>query len=224
MHYQAIIFDMDGTIIDTEHIWKKATADLLISRGIAIDEVPQSLQERLNGLALHESCFIIKTVFNLPDELSVLIQEKSTRAVTLYQQEVRFVKGFIDFHTKAVSAYRLKTGIATNANDETVAVTNKVLNLSQYFGSHIYPISCVDNKGKPDPAIYLHVAKQLGTDPKHCIAIEDSAHGVQSAKKAGMYCIGINTSKSKIQLQEAHSIVEGYEEINLENVLSVKNH
>lgn len=217
--YHAIIFDLDGTIIDTEHIWKRATKELLHQRGITVSpELEIELQQKLCGLALHESCTFIKNHFSLPDALSVLVNEKALRANTLYGVEVKFVEGFLDFYAK-VRANNLKSGVATNAHDDTVAVTDRALGLTSLFGEHIYPISRVNNLGKPDPAIYLHAAEKLGVNPEHCIAIEDSAHGLAAAKKAGMLCIGINTAKDRTRLTQAHHVIETYQELNLDELL-----
>jgi HAD superfamily hydrolase (TIGR01509 family) len=218
-HYQAIIFDLDGTIIDTEHIWRRATKELLHQRGICISpELELELQQKLCGLALSQSCTFIKNHFSLPDALSVLVDEKALRANTLYGVEVKFVEGFLDFYAK-VRANNLKSGVATNAHDDTVAVTDRALGLTSLFGEHIYPISRVNNIGKPDPAIYLHAAQKLGVNPENCIAIEDSAHGLAAAKKAGMLCIGINTAKDRTRLTQAHHVIETYNEINLDLLL-----
>ncbi len=219
MNYKAIIFDMDGTIIDTEHIWAQATLELIQSCGINYQPGENCpLQKQIHGLALNESCKIIKDTFNLKESVEHLVKAKSNKAVGLYSQRVTFIEGFLDFHQK-VLGFNLKNGIATNADDATVAVTNKALNLEKFFGKHIYAISHVNNICKPNPAIYLYAAQQLTIDPKECLAIEDSAHGIKAAKNAGMFCIGINSSKNRENVKEADLIIESYDELDLTKIL-----
>ena len=91
--------------------------------------------------------------------------------------------------------------------------------MKNFFGDHIYSKADVNYQSKPDPAIFLHTAKNLNTDPKECIVIEDSACGVEAAKKAGMYCIGINTDNNRKNTQEADMTIDFYEEINLDILL-----
>ena len=220
---KAIIFDMDGTIIETEHIWKYATATLLTSRGITITpELEHELSMRLAGLSSRECCIIIKELTNISDSVESLMLEKSKLANDVYEQGIRLIHGFQAFHTVAKSL-NLKIGLATNVSAQTVAITNKKLNLTQFFGQHMYNISHVNFIGKPNPDIYLHAAQQLDVDPKHCIAIEDSAHGIQAAQKAGMFCIGINTSQKPELLQKANLIINGYHEIDLPNIMDKLN-
>jgi beta-phosphoglucomutase-like phosphatase (HAD superfamily) len=216
MKYTAVIFDMDGTIVNTENIWFLATKKLIEDKGVIYTpQLHEELTPKIHGLALHQSCRIIKEMVHLEDHVDELIAEKSRIALSLYRDGISFIEGFPDFH-RTVVGRELKHGIATNADDATVAITDEQLNLRGFFGDHIYGISCVNNVHKPNPAIYLHAASKLGVDPRDCIAIEDSAHGVKAAKAAGMYCIGINTAKNPHQLKEADSLVDAYVEINLE--------
>lgn len=222
MNYKAIIFDLDGTIIDTETIWDQASRQLINNHGIVLDNETQAeLFKNIHGLALHKSCLLIKNAAHLPDELDDLIKEKSEIAHALYKSKVRFIPGFIQFHRQVVKC-NLKSGIATNASAETAELTDKILNLRQFFGEHIYNVSHVNFANKPDPALYLHAARKLCVDPLECIAIEDSTHGVTAAKQAGMYCIGINTAHNSEALQHADIIVDRYSQIDLQNLLQIK--
>lgn len=212
---------MDGTIIDTEHIWKKATRMIMTKRGIAIDQaLEEELEQRLAGMALPQSCKILKEVVNLPDDVENLVQEKSNNACELYEKQVNFINGFEEFHLK-LQKHGLKTGLATNADDNTLNLTNRKLNLHRFFGEHLYNVSHVNHQAKPHPALYLHAAHKLEVDLKTCIAIEDSAHGIQAAQAAGLFCIGLNSSGNLNQVKNADLIVDEYHEINLEKLLGL---
>lgn len=211
---QAIIFDMDGTIVDTNTIWDVATQKLLISKGVSYTpQLHKTIRELLAGGAggLRHGCALLKQMFDLSDTPEQLAKEKKGHAHDLYAEGVSFITGFPEFHAKIA---HLPNSIATNADERTVELTNQALQLDKYFGKHIYGISHVNHQGKPHPAIYLHAAAQLGQDPTKCIAIEDSATGIRSAKAAGMYCIGINTHLDRSLLSQADIIVDSYEEID----------
>jgi HAD superfamily hydrolase (TIGR01549 family) len=210
---------MDGTIVDTENIWADATKLFIERRGIAYTgELEAALRKEIHGLALHKSCGVIKDFINLEGSVEDLIKEKSLIAYDLYKNGIKFIDGFEAFHC-IVQTKNIKNGIATNADDMTVQLSNQALNLSYYFGDHIYGISCVGNICKPDPAIYLHTAEKLGIDPQECLAIEDSAHGIKAAQAAGMLCIGINTSCNYDQVKKADYIVDRYQDIDLDALL-----
>ncbi len=215
MKYKAIIFDMDGTIINTSPIWSQVNKDLIESKGIVFSqELEQELKKRVHGLALDRACHVIKELLNLPDTVEDLIKEKAAMASLLYKEGIEFIEGFEAFHTQ-VKHHNLKMGVATNADDYTFAIAKEALPLQHFFGEHIYNIAHVGYVPKPDPAIYLYTAEKLELKPSECIVIEDSAHGIQAAKNAGMYCIGINTSKSYEQVKHSDHVVEGYADIDL---------
>lgn len=223
MKYKAIIFDMDGTIIDSNHIWQKVTRDLITSKGGTIPpKKMEMLEEQLRGLALHASCSLIKETIDLDHDLEELIAEKQQRALDFYHEYIGFIDGFKNFH-KRVQQENLKVSIATNADDHTLKTAVKKLNLKEMFGNHIYNISHVNNKHKPAPDLYLHAAEKLGIEPKECVAIEDSGHGIKAAVDAGMFCIGINTGNDRKHLKEAHLVIDHYDDICLKRLLKVKD-
>lgn len=219
MEIKAIIFDMDGTIIDTSEIWFKATKSLILSKGINLTpELEMQLCKEIHGLNLSNACKIIKDIANIDEPIENLMRQKSEIACKLYGQGIKFIEGFENFHAQ-IKAKNIKHAIATNADVETLRIAKKILKIENFFGNHIYDISCVNNIGKPNPIIYLHASAKLDVDPKFCIAIEDSAHGIQAAKSAGMRCIGINTSKNRESLRESDFIIEGYHELDLQKLL-----
>ena len=204
---------MDGTIIDTSHLWRQATYALIGNKNVTVElEHKHVLEKRLHGLNMSQACIFIKEYFSITDSVEQLMIEKTALACALYKQGIMFIEGFEQFHSQVAPVY--KTGIATNADDATLALSVQTLKLDRFFGDHIYNISHVHNKGKPDPAIYLHVARQLDVHPDQCIAIEDSAHGIASAQRAGMFCIGINTSGNLDQVKAADLIIDKYADLD----------
>ncbi len=223
MNYKAIIFDMDGTIVSTEAMWQQATQDILNKYTNHLTQTEKDeIKIYLKGLALYESCKHIAKFAIDEVHPHIILQEKMDLAHKYYEtNKVSFIPFFAEFHEKATN-HNLKTAIATNAITETVARTLTQLPLRDFFNEHIYNIDMVNKVCKPNPAIFLHAAKNIDTLPEHCIVIEDSVHGIKAAKAAGMYCIAINTGNDRHLLHEADEIVECYREINLDKLLYKK--
>lgn len=224
MKFQAVIFDLDGTIISTDTIWKQARLEVLRRRNISLtSEFVEKLETRMKPFNnFHESCYILKEVGNLSDPLEVIRVELLSIGKALYHQEpFPYISGFERFHNK-LKALRIPTAIATNCTYNLLGIIDKKINLKQHFGQHMYSAQSTNNMRKPNPAIYLYAAAQLGIEPSKCLVIEDSTNGIAAAKAAGMTCIGINTALDQQFIKNADIKVDTYDEIDIEKILELE--
>lgn len=217
MKYKAIIFDMDGTVIYSEHLWYAAALDLLDDYEVSLTQQEKNaLYNEIVGKTTEESCRILKEMAHLTDNLDIVI-EKALKHTLKRLEEVVFVDGFLSFYEQ-LTAENIPIAIATNADSVSTQRICEILPLKKLFNNHIYTASDVIH-GKPCPDVYLLAAQKLGIEPTACIAIEDSDHGLKAAKDAGMFCIGINTLKQPERLATADMIINTYHDLNLNTLL-----
>ena len=177
---EAVIFDLDGTLVDSMWMWREIDVEYLSQFDI---EVPGDLQQAVEGMSFSETAQYFKERFNLPDPVEVIKMEWNKMAWDKYGNEVPLKKGVIEF-LEELRSRGIKTGIATSNSKELVEHVLKSLNITEYFDS--VRTSCEAKKGKPAPDIYLLVADDLQVDPKDCLVFEDLALGIMAGKGAGM--------------------------------------
>ncbi|MFA6527652.1 MAG: HAD family phosphatase [Candidatus Babeliales bacterium] len=209
---KAIIFDMDGTIIDSEGIWEQAKSKALADFDIQYD-LPehQVFFTSLIGLSPQQTEGITKDFFGLALPEGALTEATGVHANKLFMQEVAFIKGFELFHQR-LQELQVPTGLATNCDLNNLSTIVEKVNMTRFFGSHIYAAAHVDYKHKPDPAVFLHTAQQLGVDPSACVVFEDSNFGFQAAKAAGMKCVAIKSSGNGQNLDMVTTAISDYSE------------
>lgn len=207
---KAIIFDMDGVIINSEPLHFKIEKELLEELGGNIsDEELQSFA----GTTDYNMWSKFKEMFKLKPSVEELIEAKKERFMKRID-EVELVDNFMDFMLSAYEeGYIL--AIASSNNRRIVNAVVEKFQLGKYVK---FIISGEEvNKGKPDPEIFLTAAKKINVDPSNCIVIEDATNGVKAAKAAGMNCIALkNLDSGNQDLSEADLIIEDFKELNLD--------
>jgi len=208
---KAIIFDMDGTIIKTEHIWRKISVQVLMEQCkiTKLEECHEDFLKSLSGIGLEVSCTKMKQLFNLSTPIEDIMKRKIELSETLFDHTIEFINGFEAFHNQ-LRANTIPTSIATNAHADGLKKHAQAMNFEKFFGKNMYCIADVNFKAKPDPALFLHAAQQLGAKPEECIVFEDSLYGFQAAEAAGMKCIAIKNTLNQKHLSLVDDAIDDY--------------
>ena len=221
--FKAVIFDMDGTIVDTSSIWTRVNELFLIKRNLWSIEAFNEINYLLHGIPVRRCIKEFKELLHLEHESDqVIIEEFDQLVKENYELEIKYIKEWENF-IKKLLVHQIPVAVATNSCNYGIDKVNKGVNIKQYFNDHIYGIACVNNVPKPAPDIFLHAARQLNIEPEDCIVFEDSVYGVTAAKNARMFTIAINTSHIKDSLIHADKIIDCYSEINLNDYFQCKN-
>lgn len=210
--FKAVIFDMDGVIIDSEivhyHMTRKYTEEL----GIQVTE------EELNtfaGLANKEIFTYLKSKHGLKqtvDEMK-LGYEKRYMDYLQSDKDQKPING-VDLLIKDIYKRGFLIALASSACIENITAVLDKFNLQKYF--NVTVSGCDFERSKPSPDIYLHTAKLLKVDPSECVVIEDSTNGIKAAKAAGMTCIAFRNPNSGNQNHSlADIIIDSFSEIDL---------
>ena len=202
---EAIIFDVDGTLIDSMWIWTNIDELFLEKYNL---EKPEGFHEGMEGMSYSETAQYFLDLFpSLPHTREELEQEWYDMAYEIYTTQMELKKGAYEF-IKSMYEKGMKLGIATSNNRELAEGTLKNNKVFEYMGS-IWT-SCEAGAGKPNPAVYLNVAKDLGVGPKHCLVFEDVANGILAGKNAGMKVCAVDDSFSRPQEAKKRELADYY--------------
>jgi len=196
--FAGVIFDLDGTIIDSMWMWKQIDIDFLAERNL---EFPENLQKEIEGMSFSETAEYFKKTFHLKEDTEELKEIWTGMAYDFYKNKIPLkngVKEIIEnFHMK-----NIPMGIGTSNTMDLVIEVLKKHDIDKYFKS--IRTACDIGKGKPSPDIFLKVAEDLNVPPEKCLVFEDTFAGVQAGKNAGMVVYAI---KDEISAPYADEII-----------------
>ena len=206
---KAIIFDMDGTLVDNIPFHRDAWLQFLQKHGIHLNASQFHAQ---NHGTIDEMIQRFFPQIQDPYQLYELGQEKERTYREMYRPHIHEVKGLTAFlqklHAKGIEAH-----LATMGDPPNIDFTLDSLGIRSFFGfvTGGHEVS----KGKPDPEIFLLSMQKAGLQPDECLVVEDSKGGIEAAKRAGISVIGISTSESKDTLKwlGCVEVVEDFEEL-----------
>lgn len=201
---EAVIFDLDGTIVDSMWVWPQVDIEFLGQHGY---ELPDDLQRELDGKSFYECAVYIRNRFHLQETEEELMYIWNEMALEMYSTQVK-VKPGVEAFLKKIKAAGIKTGIASSNSHVLVEAALNGNGILKYFDS-IHTANEV-GKGKPAPDIYLLVAEDLGVKPENCLVFEDIVVGIQAGKNAGMETCAVYDEASKEDDEEKKKTADYY--------------
>ncbi len=217
---KAVIFDMDGVIVDSEPLHKKSYLKTFVEVCIEVDD---TLFGSFTGKATLAICKELCTHFQLsqtPDALMALKRKHFERIfendhnLALLDGVLPLIKDYYD--------HGLKMVLASSASMDNINRIFSRFDLDKYFVAKLSGADLKDSK--PHPEIFIKAAKVSGQNATECIVIEDATNGIKAAKAAHIFCVGYQSANSKDQdYSEADLVISHFEEISFKKISSIFN-
>lgn len=217
----AVIFDMDGVIVDSEVHWKTTEGFFLQSLVPAwnIDD-----QDKIIGLAVHDVYKMLVETYQLQKTKAQFLELYQEMANEIYGQKVSLIEGFPKL-LSSLNKHNIPVALASSSPKTWIDIVLQRFDLLKSFKA-VVSADELEGNGKPSPAIYLLAARRLGVNPERCIAIEDSKNGVLSAKSAEMFCIGFrNGFNDEQDLSRADMVIRRFGDLDwqtLQRLLTIQ--
>ncbi|MCM1534926.1 MAG: HAD family phosphatase [Clostridium sp.] len=186
----AVIFDLDGSLVDSMWMWKAIDIEYLGKFGIPL---PEDLQSGIEGKSFHETSVYFKERFPIPDSIEQMKEDWNRMAWEKYEKEVPLKPGVEEF-LQGCKNHHIRLGIGTSNSRQLMDHIAGVHRLENYF--ECIMTGCDVERGKPSPDIYLAAARGLQTEPSRCLVFEDIVAGIQAGKAAGMRVCAVEDAYS----------------------------
>jgi HAD superfamily hydrolase (TIGR01509 family) len=181
---QAVVFDLDGVLLDSEQLWDQTREELAQERG---GRWHDGAQRAMMGMSAPEWSGYMHDVIGLEDRPEEISAEVVRRLEGMYRRRLPVVDGAVEAVLRLAARWPL--GLASSSNREIIDLVLERAGLAPYFRTTVSSEEV--GRGKPAPDVYLEAARRLQVRPEDCAAIEDSANGIRAGKGAGMRVVAI---------------------------------
>lgn len=191
---KAIIFDMDGVLVNSEEIFEKR--EFIFLNTITHGKWTKSNQESIRGKTLFDVYKLLNEKFNIRQTRFKFLEKYNMLLTEVYTNEVSLNPGVIELLDALIKTKNKKLAIASSTSKKFIDIVLTRFSLQSYFNIIISSESLGSQHGKPNPDVFLLAAKKLHVKSEECLVIEDSLNGVVAAKRANMYCIAYCNPKN----------------------------
>ena len=181
---EAVVFDLDGVIVDSEQVWDDVRERLAHERGGAWHD---GAQADMMGMSSPEWSRYMHERIGLPESPEEINDEVVGLMLERYRQELPLIDGVVDAVRRLAAEFTL--AVASSSNRPLIEVVLERAGIAELFAAVVSSEEVA--RGKPAPDVYLEAARRLGVEPARCAAVEDSTSGIRSAHAAGMRVLAI---------------------------------
>jgi HAD superfamily hydrolase (TIGR01509 family) len=181
---EAVVFDLDGVIVDSEHVWDEVRQELAAERG---GRWHDRASRDMMGMSSREWSRYMHDVIGLEEPPEEINAEVVRRLKAVYRENLPLIPGAVEAVKRLAARWPL--GLASSSNREVIDLVLEASGLAGHFSATVSSEEVA--QGKPAPDVYLETARRLGVEPERCAAVEDSENGIRSAKAARMRTIAI---------------------------------
>jgi len=181
---EAVVFDLDGVIVDSEHVWDEVREELARERG---GRWHDRAQTDMMGMSSPEWSRYMHDVIGLPESPAEIDAEVVRRMLDRYTKQLPLVDGAVEAVSRMAGSFRL--ALASSSNRPVIDAVLEVSGLAPLFEATVSSEEV--GRGKPAPDVFLEAAARLAVAPERCAAVEDSGNGIRAAHAAGMRVLAI---------------------------------
>jgi HAD superfamily hydrolase (TIGR01509 family) len=213
VHVQAVVFDLDGVLLDSEQVWDEIREQLARERGGTWSD---TAQKDMMGMSSPEWSRYMHERVGLPESPEEINAEVVRRLQARYAEELPLLPGAVEAVHRLAARWPL--GLATSSNRPVIDTVLEAAHLTPFFAATVSSEEVA--RGKPAPDVYVEAARRLGVDPRRAAAIEDSHNGIRSARAAGMRVVAIPNPHFPPgdALDEADVVLSSLDELTPERV------